>query len=474
MKKYRKKITVSLVFVFFIALAGIAVAAEDWGSLASQISKEQDEAILDAAETERLAKMDRAALEKEVSNLREQEKREKRTLDKLRNEFESLRNVENQLQEALADEQEEIDAIWGTIRGTANDSISLSRDNPITAEYPERTEILNNLATSQRFPGLEGIMILTEFFFQEMSEEGRIVRRTGEFVGPDGRSTIGEIIRIGRFTTLYQMVDGTVGFLVPDSSGERLIAITGEIPWSTQRQIKAYFDGKSNIAPIDPSAGAGFAKLTESQDFRDWLASGGIIMYVILGVAIFAILLAIERFIVLATKSRASEKIMSDIKAMVLKNRLTEARNYCSDKSRIPTCQMLHDVMDHIGHTQEVLENALQEAILKQIPTLERFLTTLALLAAIAPLLGLLGTVTGMITTFKVITEVGTGDPTMMAGGISTALLTTQFGLICAVPIMLLHHFLERQVDKIVNDMQEKGTSFAITLIKNRGSVSEA
>jgi len=474
MKKYRKKITVSLVFVFFIALAGIAAAADDWGSLASQISSEQDKAIEDAAETERLAKMDRAALEKEVANLKAQEKRENRTLNQLRAEFESLRKVENQLKEDLANEQEEIDSIEGTIRGTANDAISLSRDNPITAEYPERTEILNTLATSKRLPGLEGIMTLTEFFFQEMGEEGRIVRRTGEFVGPDGRSTIGDIIRIGRFTTLYRMANGAVGFLVPDSSGERLIAITGEIPWSTQQQIKAYFNEKSNIAPIDPSAGGGFTKLTESEDFRDWLSKGGTIMYAILAVAIFAILLAVERFIVLVTKSRASEKIMSDIKSLVLKNRLNEARNYCSDKSRIPTCQMLHDVMEHIGHTQEVLENALQEAILKQIPTLERFLTTLSLLAAIAPLLGLLGTVTGMITTFKVITEVGTGDPTMMAGGISEALLTTQFGLICAVPIMLLHHFLQRQVDSIVNDMQEKGTAFAVTLIKNRGTVSEA
>jgi biopolymer transport protein ExbB len=79
-----------------------------------------------------------------------------------------------------------------------------------------------------------------------------------------------------------------------------------------------------------------------------------------------------------------------------------------------------------------------------------------------------------MITTFKVITQVGTGDPTLMAGGISEALLTTQFGLVTAVPIMLVHHFLKSQVDKIIGDMQEKGTAFAVTLIKSGGNVTEA
>jgi biopolymer transport protein ExbB len=117
-----------------------------------------------------------------------------------------------------------------------------------------------------------------------------------------------------------------------------------------------------------------------------------------------------------------------------------------------------------------VLENALTEGILRQVPKLERFIPTLALFAVVSPLLGLLGTVSGMIKTFEIITEVGTGDPGMLAGGISEALLTTQFGLVVAIPIMLVHHFLKSQVDKIVNDMEEKGTAFIITLSKESGN----
>jgi len=190
-------------------------------------------------------------------------------------------------------------------------------------------------------------------------------------------------------------------------------------------------------------------------------------MWPILIVGIVAIILGLERMGILLMMGTASDKIMDKIKEMATEGMFDEAREYCSTKKSIPTCVMLGRVMENVGATQEVLDNALQEAMLKQMPKLQRFLPTLAVLAAIAPLLGLLGTVTGMINTFHVITMVGTGDPRMMSGGISEALLTTQFGLIVAVPIMLLHHFLERLVEKIVGDMDAKGIGFAVTLMKN-------
>jgi biopolymer transport protein ExbB len=157
---------------------------------------------------------------------------------------------------------------------------------------------------------------------------------------------------------------------------------------------------------------------------------------------------------------------MNHIRSMAEKGNWKEAKDFCSSKSRIPTCQMLDSALEHVGYSQDVLENALQESILKQAPKLERFLPTLALLATIAPLLGLLGTVSGMIQTFEVLTEVGSGDPAMLAGGISVALLTTYFGLTLAIPIMFVHHLLKAKVEKILVDMEEKGTAFIITLLK--------
>jgi biopolymer transport protein ExbB len=118
---------------------------------------------------------------------------------------------------------------------------------------------------------------------------------------------------------------------------------------------------------------------------------------------------------------------------------------------------------------REEMENALQEAILKEIPPMERFLSTLGMLAAIAPLLGLLGTVTGMIDTFHVITMHGTGDPRLMSGGISEALVTTMLGLSVAIPLMLSQTLLNRTVDNRIGEMEEKAVALVNILHKNRG-----
>jgi biopolymer transport protein ExbB len=115
--------------------------------------------------------------------------------------------------------------------------------------------------------------------------------------------------------------------------------------------------------------------------------------------------------------------------------------------------------MDFRTKTRTDMENALQEAILREIPPLERFLSTLGMLAAIAPLMGLLGTVTGMINTFHTITFYGTSDPRMMSGGISEALVTTMLGLCVAIPIMLCHTLLSRWVETMIATMEEKGVA---------------
>jgi biopolymer transport protein ExbB len=469
MKLNWKKVTVCVGTLFLIALGSQAVAADNWGEVARQVLAEQDEAAEGAAQTEKWLKMDQSQLKKELADLKAKAKKEEAELSKLQAEFTALQEKEAALEEELANEQEEIDSIEGNVRAAAKEAISQSRDNPITAEYAGRTAAMEAIASMRQFPGMSVIEQLTEFYFTEMKSRGEIVRRTGIFTGPDGRETTGDIVRVGKFTTFYRMADGKVGFLLPTSSGEKLVAITGEIPYSTKNEIKAYLDENTSEAPLDVSGiGGAFSKLTEKIKIRDKLSDGGTFMYVILAVGVLALLVAIERLIILGLKGKASRKVMDQIRSLAEKGAFSEASAYCKKNSRVPTCQMIDGVIDHAGEggSLEVLENALQEAILKQMPSLERGMNFLALCGAVAPLLGLLGTVTGMIQTFKVITEVGTGDPAQMAGGISVALLTTQFGLIVAVPIMFIHHFFQRKVDKIVGDMQEKGTAFAVTLLK--------
>ena len=201
MYKNSKKIIVALSVLAFLMLSGqVFAASEGWKKVAENINKDQDQSLVDVAEMEKYINMDEAALKKELDNLKAEDKKEGRILTDLENKYNALRKEEAEHEKALADEQSEIQAIEDNVRNIVKDTISVSRDNPITAEYPERKEILEGIAESKRFPGMDWIKTLVEFYFSEMEETGRIVRRTGEFVGPDGRATTGEIIRVGRIT----------------------------------------------------------------------------------------------------------------------------------------------------------------------------------------------------------------------------------------------------------------------------------
>jgi biopolymer transport protein ExbB len=124
-----------------------------------------------------------------------------------------------------------------------------------------------------------------------------------------------------------------------------------------------------------------------------------------------------------------------------------------------PVVNVIRDGINARKEDRETLESVLQESILRELPRLERGMSVVAVFGAVAPLLGLLGTVTGMIATFRVITLYGTGDPKLMSGGISEALITTEWGLFVAIPTMLIHTFLPRRVNTIVGDMEEKAVT---------------
>ena len=124
--------------------------------------------------------------------------------------------------------------------------------------------------------------------------------------------------------------------------------------------------------------------------------------------------------------------------------------------------------LQHRNDPSEAIQSALSEAILRETPRLERFLVALKVCAAVAPLLGLLGTVTGMINTFQVITMHGTGDPRLMAGGISEAMVTTQVGLAVAIPAMIIASYLGRRARNLSQDMEEKGLALMGSLLRLR------
>ena len=455
-----------IILTILLSLPAQGFCAQGFDKVSREIDQEATRASKDAALTRQLVQKDKTELVAILSQLKSRIAKAQKELDNLKEEFNTLGKEELERQKELVNEHQEVQDVEGSVRGALKDAASMVRDNPVTAQYPERSTLVNTMINSKKFPGMTGIQSLVDLYFNEFEFGGEIKKYQGEFVGLDGNMNQGEIIRAGRFTS-YVNASGTTEFLKPEPDGIKLIAVAGQIPKTAGKNMAAYFGGTGNVLPIDPSGGAVFAQLTEKTDWRDFMAKGGILMWPILGLAGVALLLMLERIIVLGTVKADTDKIMTRINQAAEKADWEECKKICKTNKRVPTCNMLSNAMKHIGETQEIVENALQEGTLRQMPKLERFLPTMGVLAAIAPLMGLLGTVTGMINIFKVITVVGTGDPRVMSGGISEALLTTQFGLAVAIPIMIAHHFFERKVDRIANDMEEKGTGFSVTLIKN-------
>jgi biopolymer transport protein ExbB len=133
-----------------------------------------------------------------------------------------------------------------------------------------------------------------------------------------------------------------------------------------------------------------------------------------------------------------------------------------------PVVRVIRAGLEARRESRETLESVLQEAILRELPQVQKGIAMLAVLGAVAPLLGLLGTVTGMIDTFRVITLFGTSDPKLMSGGISEALVTTELGLAVAIPIMLLHTYLSRKSDHLIGDMEAKAVQMSNIIEKQK------
>ena len=199
-------------------------------------------------------------------------------------------------------------------------------------------------------------------------------------------------------------------------------------------------------------------ELTWDEKLKAFFKKGGIVMYPLALVAIFALLLCLERFLVLTHRGHLGRRFMKKLNALVKDGLYEDAAALCL-KKETSLSMVLFAVLNRARDKREDAERSLQEALLREQPKLERRMGLLAAMGTIAPLLGLLGTVTGIITLFTVITEVGTNDARVLAGGISEALVTTETGLVIAIPVMILHGLLSEKIEKVTSELYVQSTS---------------
>jgi len=197
-------------------------------------------------------------------------------------------------------------------------------------------------------------------------------------------------------------------------------------------------------------------KAIEETPEKTWLSvieSGGIIGWIIVALGGLAFLLILVRIYLLFSNSSDTHKITSSITDQLNSGNLEEAKKMCQSGSCAIT-RVMESTLRHIKDDRDHMEDIISEAILQESSVLNKFGTSILVIASVSPLLGLLGTVTGMISTFDIITEFGTGDPKLLSGGISIALVTTELGLIVAIPTLLFGSLLSAWSENIKMDME--------------------
>jgi biopolymer transport protein ExbB len=337
--------------------------------------------------------------------------------------------------------------LFGHLTSTAGDLGSTLEFSLTSAQYPGREQFLEELIAkmsgSEKLPSIEEIERVWYELNREMIETGKVVSFSAEVARPNGDKVEQNVVRIGAFNVISE--DGQYLQYVPSKGSLEELARQPSGPYlGWAKELASSSDGlhRFGVDPTGPSGGSFLAALINSPNLEERWHQGGYIGYAITAVGVFGFILALIRLGVL---SMVSAKVSSQLK---------------SDKanSNNPLGRVLKVHEDNPSMDTETLELKLSEGILKETPKLESGLNLLKIIAAIAPLMGLLGTVTGMIVTFQAITIFGAGDPKAMAGGISGALVTTVLGLLVAIPTVLLHTIVNGRAQRIIHVLNEQTT----------------
>ena len=327
--------------------------------------------------------------------------------------------------------------LFGVVRQVAGDTAAQLDSSIVSAQIPGRAKKLEPLAQSESLPSIAELETLWYTLMQEMTETGKVSRFSAQVSGNDGTRSERQVVRVGAFNVIS---DGTYLRYLPET--QTLATLTRQPPsryLSSAADLESTTDGFSRFA-VDPARGAILGLLIEAPSIEERVALGGTIGYIVIGLGIFAALIGIIRLVGLAL---ANMKISSQLKS-----------NQPRGDNAVGRMLQVYEANKNIP--AEDLERKLDEVIVRESAAFDRFLWIVKVVAVAAPLMGLLGTVTGMIRTFQAITLFGTGDPKLMAGGISEALVTTMLGLVVAIPLVLFHAVLSNLSRRMVDIVEEQ------------------
>mgnify|MGYP006267800245 CR=1 FL=1 len=372
---------------------------------------------------------------------------EERRSEKMEEEFDVNEQEIAALQETLTERLGSLKELFGVLQQSAGDARGQFENSLVTIQYPERikflTELVEKMSSTSRLASMDDLERLWFELQREMTESGKVARFTTSVIRADGTEEQSEVTRVGVFNLVS---DGKFYDYRWDSATNtaRVVELGRQPKDRFVETAERITNTREGLVPfaIDPTRGQLLNLLIEEPTLAERFEQGGVIgKIIILGLGGLAVLLAAWRLVSLTITGLAVA---------------AQKKNPDTPKKGNPLGRVLKVYHDNPTADVETLELKLGEAVLKETPKLTRANMLLKVIAVVAPLLGLLGTVTGMIITFQAITLFGTGDPKLMAGGISQALVTTVCGLVVAIPTVLLHTIVAGRSKGLVQVLEEQ------------------
>ncbi len=449
--------------ILFLSLAAVWVlaarCADTLESVAKGASNDLQQALADLASARQGIDAERLPLARKVADA------EQRLVDRRLEFSKAQRFQENQLVELNAlkaearqrsDEVKYIDSLLGEYGRSFRTRLNFVEEPKYqpTFESFEKAGVAVELSPAERFP-LRAALLTTALERAERALGGEFVE--GRALDRLGRVQPGKVALVGPVAVFAAHSGGSAGVLQQELNKSDPTVVTVD-PRQIQASRELVTSGHGSLI-VDPTLGNAFRMSTLEEGLADRLAKGGLIMIPLLGLGLASVGLALMKWLQLARIRVARE---SDLQTVLRHIQASEPGLATQHARRISglSGNLLATAVEHVGEKKEYIEEVLYEKMLAARATVDRGLAFLALAATTGPLLGLLGTVMGMISTFKMISSVGSGDPKQLAAGISEALICTATGMAVAIPSLLFHAFLSRKAKGIIGSMEQTAVGF--------------
>ena len=336
-----------------------------------------------------------------------------------------------------------------SLRNVVNQGNNRLREN-------DRPTFAETVATDQLEDLSEGDRLAVElgYLFEEsfniLEQRGAIRSETDAFFLEGGEQVDGQIVHVGQIAAMG-VSDENAGTLAPAGGGRLRLVDQGSA--AVARQAASAPEGIETLPVYVYESLDNLVETDRGGGLWDAVRGGGIIGLVIIGIGFAAVVLIVVRALTLAGIGSGDPELV-DRAATAVQRRDFDGALKIVATAKGAANRVLTATIDGLRKDPESIEDVISESVLNEAPKIDRFRSAISVFAAVAPLLGLLGTVTGMIATFDVITQFGTGDPGLLSGGISEALITTEFGLIVAIPALLVGNLLSSWADRITSTLE--------------------